>query len=161
MWLFYVVRYGETWSTSRIQAKVSRDGAETWSDAFMLHDRQGMMVRNRPIVLDDGDYLLPIYHETGDDTESVGADSTSLFLRYDPQTGRGRRPARSLAEGQHPAGGRRSRAGRPDRLLPSRRRLRARTPTAASCAPSRATAAGPGREGAIRPSPTRTRRSTS
>ncbi|MFB3103593.1 MAG: exo-alpha-sialidase, partial [Pseudomonadales bacterium] len=27
VWLFYVVRYGETWSTSRIQAKISRDGA--------------------------------------------------------------------------------------------------------------------------------------
>ena len=26
VWLFYVVRYGATWSTSRIQAKISRDG---------------------------------------------------------------------------------------------------------------------------------------
>ncbi len=69
VWLFYVVRYGATWSTSRIQAKVSRDNAATWSDAFMLHEGEGMMVRNRPIVLHDGDYLLPIYHEVGDDPE--------------------------------------------------------------------------------------------
>lgn len=41
-----------------------------------------MMVRNRPIVLHDGDYLLPIYHEVGGDPETVGAASTSLFLRY-------------------------------------------------------------------------------
>src|SRR5438874_1781599 len=27
VWLFYVVRDGETWSTSRVQFKVSRDGA--------------------------------------------------------------------------------------------------------------------------------------
>ena len=87
VWLFYVVRYGATWSTSRIQAKVSRDLGETWSDAFMLHDRPGMMVRNRPIVLSGGDYLLPIYHETGENTEEVGADSTSLFLRRDRTTG--------------------------------------------------------------------------
>jgi predicted neuraminidase len=87
VWLFYVVRYGATWSTSRIQAKVSRDQAETWSDAFMLHDRPGMMVRNRPIVLEGGDYLLPIYHETGNNTEEVGADSTSLFLRHAKATG--------------------------------------------------------------------------
>jgi len=86
VWLFYVVRYGETWSTSRIQAKVSRDGAATWSDAFMLHDSAGMMVRNQPIVLHDGSYLLPIYHETGHDTEAVGPDSTSRFLRYDAKT---------------------------------------------------------------------------
>ena len=44
------------------------------------------MVRNRPIVLADGCYLLPVYHETGNDIEVVGADSTSLFLRYDPKT---------------------------------------------------------------------------
>ena len=87
VWLFYVVRYGETWSTSRIQAKISRDNAVTWSDAFMLHEGAGMMVRNRPIVLHDGDYLLPIYHETGNDTEVVGADSTSLFLRYQKASG--------------------------------------------------------------------------
>jgi predicted neuraminidase len=43
-----------------------------------------MMVRNRPLVLSTGAYLLPVYHERGDDTEAVGAESTSLFLRYDP-----------------------------------------------------------------------------
>lgn len=83
VWLFYVVRHGKTWSTSRIQAKVSLDGALTWSDAFPLVEEEGMMVCNRPIVLHNGDYLLPIYHETGHDTEFTGFDSTSLFLRYD------------------------------------------------------------------------------
>lgn len=87
VWLFYVVRHGATWSTSRIQAKVSRDSAVTWSDAFVLHEGQGMMVRNRPIVLHDGDYLLPIYHEVGEDPETVGAASTSLFLRYQRASG--------------------------------------------------------------------------
>jgi predicted neuraminidase len=86
VWLFYVVRYGETWSTSRIQAKISRDGAHSWSDPILLTFEQGMMVRGRPIVLANGDYLLPIYHETGNDTEFVGADSTSLFLRYGVRT---------------------------------------------------------------------------
>lgn len=42
------------------------------------------MVRGRPIVLNNGDYLLPIYHETGHDPESVGPDSTSLFMRFNP-----------------------------------------------------------------------------
>lgn len=83
VWIFYVVRYGETWSTSRVQAKISRDNAQTWSDAFPLVDQEGMMVCNRPIVLHDGDYLLPIYHETGFDPEFTGFDSTSLFLRYE------------------------------------------------------------------------------
>jgi predicted neuraminidase len=98
VWLFYVVRYGATWSTSRVQFKVSRDNAETWSDASSLSLEEGMMVRNRPIVLRDGSYLLPAYKETGHDTESVAPDSTSLFFRFDPkaktwsETGRIRSP---------------------------------------------------------------------
>jgi predicted neuraminidase len=86
VWLFYVVRYGKTWSDSRIHCKVSRDGAQTWTDPFVLAFEPGMMVRNRPIVLSDGDWLLPVYHEKGHDKEMVAPDSTSLFLRYHPQT---------------------------------------------------------------------------
>jgi predicted neuraminidase len=86
VWLFHVVRYGDTWSDSRIHAKISRDGANTWSDPFILADERGMMVRAQPILLNNGDYLLPIYHETGQDRENVAADTTSLFLRCDPKT---------------------------------------------------------------------------
>jgi len=43
-------------------------------------------VRNRPIVLASGEYLLPVYQETGEDREIVGPDSTSRFLRFDPKT---------------------------------------------------------------------------
>jgi predicted neuraminidase len=85
VWLFYVVRFGETWSSSRIQFKVSDDGARSWSDASVLATEPGMMVRNRPIVLDDGSYLLPAYLEKGEDTESVSPESTSLFFRFDPK----------------------------------------------------------------------------
>ena len=113
-WLFYVVRYGETWSTSRIQAKISRDNAATWSDAFMLHEGAGMMVRNRPIVLHDGDYLLPIYHETGNDPEVVGAESTSLF----PPVSEGVRTVE--ADRRHPAR-RRATSSRPSsKISPGR-----------------------------------------
>jgi predicted neuraminidase len=85
VWLFYVVRYGETWSDSRIHVKISRDQGETWSDSSVLALEAGMMVRNRPILLTSGEYLLPVYHETGHDTEMVGPESTSLFLIYDPR----------------------------------------------------------------------------
>ena len=44
------------------------------------------MVRSRPILLHNGDYLLPIYHETGSDPEFTAADTSSLFLRFDPRT---------------------------------------------------------------------------
>ena len=50
VWLFYVVRFGETWSNSRIQLKFSKDDARTWSDASLLAPEEGMMVRNRPLA---------------------------------------------------------------------------------------------------------------
>jgi predicted neuraminidase len=87
VWLFYLTRYGDTWSDSRIKFKISRDGARTWSDSDMLTFEKGTMVRAAPIVLKNGDYLLPIYHETGNDREKVGADTTSLFLRRNARTG--------------------------------------------------------------------------
>lgn len=86
VWLFYVQRYGDTWSESRIKAKVSFDSARTWSDSLMIAWEKGMMVRGRPIVLKNEKYLLPIYHETGHDRENVGSDTTSLFMMFDPQT---------------------------------------------------------------------------
>jgi predicted neuraminidase len=82
VWLYYSERYGQTWSDSRIKAKISRDGAVMWSEPFMVACELGMMVRSHPIVLSDGDYLLPIYHETGHDPEFVASDTCSLFLRY-------------------------------------------------------------------------------
>jgi predicted neuraminidase len=85
VWLWYVIRPGATWSTSRIAMKISTDDAKTWSDASVLSFEEGTMVRGKPIVLANGDYLLPVWKETGADTEVVGADTASYFLRYDPR----------------------------------------------------------------------------
>jgi predicted neuraminidase len=81
VWLFYVNRYGPTWTNSRIKFKISRDGAKTWSDSDILSFDEGAMVRAHPIVLNNGDYLLPVYKETGNNPEFVGPDTASFFLR--------------------------------------------------------------------------------
>jgi len=86
VWLFYITNYGPTWSSARIKYKVSKDGANTWSDPYMLSFEQGTMVRSAPIVLNDGNYLLPVYHETGEDREGTALDTCSYFMRYDPKT---------------------------------------------------------------------------
>lgn len=82
VYLFYVQRYGETWSDSRIHGKISKDRGETWSDSYVVAWDKGTMVRAHPIVLNTGEYLLPVYHETGADRENVGSDTSSLFLRF-------------------------------------------------------------------------------
>src|SRR4030042_524696 len=87
VWLFYVNRYGQTWSNARVKVKISDDGAQTWSDSFMLNFEEGTMVRGQPIVLNSGDYLLPMYHETGEDRERTAPSTSSYFLRCTPKTG--------------------------------------------------------------------------
>lgn len=86
VWIFYVVRYGETWSDSVIKYKYSLDNGNTWTDSEMLTFIKGMMVKSQPIQLMNGDILLPIYHETGNDREVVGKDSASLFAQYHKKT---------------------------------------------------------------------------
>lgn len=87
LWLFYVVRFGETWGSSRVAVKVSSDRGETWSDSTMLVLDEGWMVRGKPIVLSSGEWLLPLYQETGTDRERVPPDTTSVFLLHNPKTG--------------------------------------------------------------------------
>lgn len=84
VWLFYVTNYGPTWSNARVKFKISKDGARTWSDSYLLSFEEGTMCRSRPILLNDGDYLLPLYHETGGDRERTASDTCSYFLRYNP-----------------------------------------------------------------------------
>ena len=86
VWLFYNNQHGDTWSNARVMAKISEDGAKTWSDAFILAMEEGSMVQGKPIVLNDGNYLLPMYHETGEDRERSAEDTCSYFLRYNPET---------------------------------------------------------------------------
>jgi Predicted neuraminidase (sialidase) len=50
VWLFSVTRHGATWSTSRIVARTSTDGAETWTQPVELTTEAGTMVRGSPIV---------------------------------------------------------------------------------------------------------------
>jgi hypothetical protein len=52
----------------------------------MLAFELGSMVRGRPIVLAGGDYLLPVYHETGEDRERTATDTCSFFFRYNVKT---------------------------------------------------------------------------
>ena len=54
VWLFYVERYGDTWSDSVIKYKVWSDQWETWSDWDVLTCECGMMGWSRSFKLSDG-----------------------------------------------------------------------------------------------------------
>jgi predicted neuraminidase len=85
VYLWYNNRYGPTWSHARVLYKISKDGAKTWSDPVILGWEEGTMARGAPIVLSNGDYLLPLYHETGADIDRTDDDTSSYFMRYDPK----------------------------------------------------------------------------
>jgi len=63
VWLFYVTMYGNDWETCKVKCKWSDDRGQTWSATRILRDELGWMPRNKPIVIDNGDWLLPIYDE--------------------------------------------------------------------------------------------------
>lgn len=86
VWLFYNVRWGDTWATARVKGKISYDGANTWSDSFMLTLDEGTMARGAPIVLENGEYLLPLYLEVTSSTEWTDKETSSFFMRFDPKT---------------------------------------------------------------------------
>jgi len=76
VWLFYVTLTGDNWITSWIKLRRSTDGGHTWGAERMLSPEPGWMVRNRPLVLPSGEWLLPAYDER---------DWTSFALISDDQ----------------------------------------------------------------------------
>jgi len=60
VWLWYVTR-GETGDV--IMYKKSYDGGYTWTKDKIFHPKKKLWVRNNPIVLDNGDIVLPVYEK--------------------------------------------------------------------------------------------------
>jgi len=63
VWLFYATMYGEGCVTCKVKCQWSDDQGQTWSATRILRDELSWVTRNKPIVLDNGDWLLPIYDE--------------------------------------------------------------------------------------------------
>ncbi len=61
--LYYMTMEGDGWETCQMKAIHSDDGGKTWSEPILLEDELGFMLRNKPVLLMNGDILLPIYDE--------------------------------------------------------------------------------------------------
>lgn len=61
VWLIYVEMFGATFCESVVMAKTSSDAGQTWSPSRILLATVCTLVRNHPIVLDSGRWLLPAY----------------------------------------------------------------------------------------------------
>ncbi len=61
--LYYMTMEGDGWETCQMKAIHSDDGGRTWKAPVLLEPELGFMLRNKPIVLMNGDIILPIYDE--------------------------------------------------------------------------------------------------
>ncbi len=82
--LFYASVTLGGWSGTALNHKVSDDGGNTWRPSRRLYLSPFINltnnVRNKAIDLDDGSFLLPVYHEF--------LHKFSEALRFDPESGR-------------------------------------------------------------------------
>ena len=61
--VFFVTIFGNGWHQSKVMLVRSEDNGATWSDPTVLRDRYCWMIRHRPVRLDNGELLLPLYNE--------------------------------------------------------------------------------------------------
>ncbi|MCX5496708.1 exo-alpha-sialidase [Kaistia dalseonensis] len=61
LWLLYTSQDFGNQDTSVIKYRISEDGGESWGPIGQLFEDQGVFIRQRIVVLDNGDWLLPIF----------------------------------------------------------------------------------------------------
>ena len=61
--LYFVILYGDWWTEARLAKIESRDNGYTWSAPQGVHPQKGLMVRTKPLHLNSGVLLLPVYDE--------------------------------------------------------------------------------------------------
>jgi hypothetical protein len=62
LWLFYVTSWGG-WSTCILRSKTSTNLGVTWSKSHKIHAHISRVSKNPPIVLANGNYVLPATNE--------------------------------------------------------------------------------------------------
>lgn len=62
IWLFWTSQEGGNQDSSIVKRRISRDGGHTWSPVETFIDKPGTFVRQPVMVLDNGDWLLPVFY---------------------------------------------------------------------------------------------------
>ncbi len=63
LWLIFNTMWGKGWTMTKIRYKTSTDNGYTWSEPIWYHKFYGWLIRNRPLILDNGELLVPTYSE--------------------------------------------------------------------------------------------------
>ncbi len=62
LWLLHTSQKSGNQDTAVVKCRVSRDDGQTWSPSAILFDTPGTFVRQPAVVLDNGDWLVPVFH---------------------------------------------------------------------------------------------------
>lgn len=76
VWLFHTSNEPHNQKTSRVMIRISEDRGYTWGEPTVLFDDVGLFLRQPPVVLKNGDWVLPAYYCKSEGHYSVVKIST-------------------------------------------------------------------------------------
>jgi len=62
LWLLYTAQKSGNQDTAIVRYRTSKDHGHTWSEIGVLFDKPGTFVRQPVVVLDNGEWLIPIFY---------------------------------------------------------------------------------------------------
>ncbi|RMT90334.1 BNR/Asp-box repeat-containing protein [Pseudomonas amygdali pv. sesami] len=81
LWLIWTAQISGNQETAIIRRRLSLDNGQSWGPIDTLFDEPGTFVRQPPVVLDNGDWLLPVWYcITGPGEKWVGNHDVSAVM---------------------------------------------------------------------------------
>lgn len=81
LWLLYTAQKSGNQDTAIVRYRISDDNGETWGQIGTLFEKAGTFVRQPVVVLDNGDWLVPVFYCRSDPGEKwVGNNDISAVM---------------------------------------------------------------------------------
>ena len=81
LWLLYTAQKSGNQDTSIVRFRISEDNGATWGEIGTLFEKAGTFVRQPVVVLDNGDWLVPVFYcRTDPGDKWVGNNDTSAVM---------------------------------------------------------------------------------
>ncbi|SDI79832.1 Predicted neuraminidase (sialidase) [Alteribacillus bidgolensis] len=83
LWLIYTAQDAVHQDSAVVRCRISNDNGYTWSNVKTLFDKSGSFVRNPPVVLENGDIILPAYYSLKSEDGFLGNDFSVVKISSD------------------------------------------------------------------------------
>ncbi|MFC0337954.1 Predicted neuraminidase (sialidase) [Kushneria avicenniae] len=81
LWLIYTAQQSGHQDTAIVRRRISHDGGRSWGAIESLFERSGTFVRQPPVILENGDWIVPVFYCRKQPGERwVGNDDISAVL---------------------------------------------------------------------------------